>query len=309
MAAKIARRMKESRRLRLEQMLRELEIKRESVARRNEEGSSASKKNGPAAARAENSPDPPPRASSPKPARIDSTAPSLAARGRSADTEIVAEVYDRRRSRINDIRRSQRVCKHSRMSGRNRTAGQFRRPPKRLLADNRRRCRGANRKTRTNQEAVTRRRDTGRIHFMAAIGVEGSRNLLTLYTTAQTPLATGLYSCSQSGRKTGGSTMTLTLPGLIVLIVIAAMCGAVGKALGGGARGGLIVSIALGFIGALIGPWVAHQLKLSEPIVLRISGESCPIISWRFFTSCPGGGGAGAGTEWVRPCPLLCEAF
>ena len=72
--------------------------------------------------------------------------------------------------------------------------------------------------------------------------------------------------------------MTLTLPGLIVLIVIAAICGAVGKALGGGARGGLIVSIALGFIGALIGPWVAHQLKLSEPIVLRVSGESFPII-------------------------------
>ena len=46
--------------------------------------------------------------------------------------------------------------------------------------------------------------------------------------------------------------MTLTLPGLIVLIVIAAICGAVGKALGGGARGGLIASIALGFIGALL---------------------------------------------------------
>ena len=42
--------------------------------------------------------------------------------------------------------------------------------------------------------------------------------------------------------------MTFTLPGLIVLIVIAAICGAVGKALGGGARGGFITSIALGFI-------------------------------------------------------------
>ena len=72
--------------------------------------------------------------------------------------------------------------------------------------------------------------------------------------------------------------MTLTLPGLIVLIVIAAICGAVGKALGGGARGGLVASIALGFIGALIGPWVAHQLKLSEPLVLRMSGESFPIV-------------------------------
>ena len=72
--------------------------------------------------------------------------------------------------------------------------------------------------------------------------------------------------------------MTLTLPGLIVLIVIAAICGAVGKALAGGARGGLIVSIALGFIGALLGPWVARQLGLSEPFVLRMSGQSFPIV-------------------------------
>ena len=72
--------------------------------------------------------------------------------------------------------------------------------------------------------------------------------------------------------------MTLTLPGLIVLIVIAAICGAVGKALGGGSQGGLIFSIALGFIGALLGPWVAHQFGLSEPFVLRMSGQSFPIL-------------------------------
>ena len=72
--------------------------------------------------------------------------------------------------------------------------------------------------------------------------------------------------------------MTLTLPGLLVLIVIAAICGAVGKALAGGAPGGLIGSIALGFIGALLGPWVARQLGLGEPFVLRISGETFPIL-------------------------------
>ncbi len=72
--------------------------------------------------------------------------------------------------------------------------------------------------------------------------------------------------------------MTLTLPGLIVLIIIAAICGAVGKALAGGTQGGLITSIALGFIGALLGPWVAHQLKLSEPFVLHLSGQSFPIL-------------------------------
>jgi uncharacterized membrane protein YeaQ/YmgE (transglycosylase-associated protein family) len=72
--------------------------------------------------------------------------------------------------------------------------------------------------------------------------------------------------------------MTFTLPGLIVLIVIAAICGAIGKALGGGSRGGLITSIALGFIGALVGPWIARQLNLAEPFVLRLSGQSFPIL-------------------------------
>jgi uncharacterized membrane protein YeaQ/YmgE (transglycosylase-associated protein family) len=72
--------------------------------------------------------------------------------------------------------------------------------------------------------------------------------------------------------------MTLTLTGLLVLVVIAAICGAVGKALAGGAQGGLIGSIALGFIGALLGPWVARQLHLAEPFVLRVNNESFPIV-------------------------------
>ena len=72
--------------------------------------------------------------------------------------------------------------------------------------------------------------------------------------------------------------MTLTLPALGVLIVIAAICGAVGKALAGGARGGLIVSTALGFIGALLGSALARYLHLAEPLMLTVSGERFPIL-------------------------------
>jgi uncharacterized membrane protein YeaQ/YmgE (transglycosylase-associated protein family) len=72
--------------------------------------------------------------------------------------------------------------------------------------------------------------------------------------------------------------MTFTLPGLIVLIVIAALCGALGKALAGGGGGGLITSIALGFIGAILGPWVAAQLHLAEPLVLQVGGQPFPIV-------------------------------
>jgi len=72
--------------------------------------------------------------------------------------------------------------------------------------------------------------------------------------------------------------MTMSLTGLVVLIIIAAVCGAVGKALAGGARGGLVVSIVLGFIGALLGPWVAGQLKLPEPLMVNISGHPFPVL-------------------------------
>jgi uncharacterized membrane protein YeaQ/YmgE (transglycosylase-associated protein family) len=72
--------------------------------------------------------------------------------------------------------------------------------------------------------------------------------------------------------------MVITLPGLLVLLVIAGLCGAIGSAIAGGTRGGLLVSIVLGFIGALVGPWIAHQLKLSEPWVVHVSGQSFPIL-------------------------------
>jgi len=72
--------------------------------------------------------------------------------------------------------------------------------------------------------------------------------------------------------------MTMTLPTLILLIVIAAVCGAVGKAIAGSARGGLIVSTVLGFVGALIGPAVARALKLPEPFMVVIGGHPFPVL-------------------------------
>jgi uncharacterized membrane protein YeaQ/YmgE (transglycosylase-associated protein family) len=72
--------------------------------------------------------------------------------------------------------------------------------------------------------------------------------------------------------------MTITLPGLIFLVVIAAICGAVGRAIAGEIRGGLIVSIAVGFVGALLGPWLAVKMKLTEPLMIHIGGQSFPVL-------------------------------
>ena len=72
--------------------------------------------------------------------------------------------------------------------------------------------------------------------------------------------------------------MSISIPALLILIVIAAICGAIGKAIAGSSRGGLIVSIVLGFIGALLGPWVAGLLKLPEPFMVTIGGHPFPVL-------------------------------
>jgi len=72
--------------------------------------------------------------------------------------------------------------------------------------------------------------------------------------------------------------MTMSLTSLLLLLVIAAVCGALGKAIAGSVRGGLIVSIVLGFIGALLGPWVARALKLPEPFMVTIGGQPFPVL-------------------------------
>jgi uncharacterized membrane protein YeaQ/YmgE (transglycosylase-associated protein family) len=72
--------------------------------------------------------------------------------------------------------------------------------------------------------------------------------------------------------------MTFTLPGLVVLIVVAAIGGAVGKGLAGGGPGGLSPSTAFGFVGALLGPWAAQHFHLSDPFVLRVGGQPFPLL-------------------------------
>ena len=70
----------------------------------------------------------------------------------------------------------------------------------------------------------------------------------------------------------------MTLMSLLVLLLIAAVCGGIGRAIAGGTSGGCLVSIALGFIGALIGSAIARRLSLPEPFLIRVGGEPFPIL-------------------------------
>lgn len=76
----------------------------------------------------------------------------------------------------------------------------------------------------------------------------------------------------------------MTLIDLLILLLVAGVCGALGQAISGYSRGGCLVSIALGFIGALVGVWLSRQLGLPELIVLPIGGKSFPVV-WSIIGS------------------------
>lgn len=76
----------------------------------------------------------------------------------------------------------------------------------------------------------------------------------------------------------------MTILDLIVLLIIAGICGALGQAISGFSRGGCMVSIALGFVGALLGMWLARQLGLPELFAIQIGTTSFPIV-WSIIGS------------------------
>jgi uncharacterized membrane protein YeaQ/YmgE (transglycosylase-associated protein family) len=70
----------------------------------------------------------------------------------------------------------------------------------------------------------------------------------------------------------------VTVLSFILLLVVAGICGAVGQAIAGFTRGGCLASIALGFIGALLGMWLSRALGLGELFAVNIGGQTFPII-------------------------------
>jgi uncharacterized membrane protein YeaQ/YmgE (transglycosylase-associated protein family) len=76
----------------------------------------------------------------------------------------------------------------------------------------------------------------------------------------------------------------MTILDLVVLFLIAGVCGALGQAISGYSRGGCLVSIALGFVGAVLGMWLARKLGLPELFAVQIGTTSFPII-WSIIGS------------------------
>ncbi|MDX1586050.1 MAG: GlsB/YeaQ/YmgE family stress response membrane protein [Balneolaceae bacterium] len=76
----------------------------------------------------------------------------------------------------------------------------------------------------------------------------------------------------------------MSFSGLLILMLIAAICGGIGQSISGYSMGGCLISIVVGFVGAFIGKWLATELGLTYLLPVNIDGETFPII-WSIIGS------------------------
>ena len=70
----------------------------------------------------------------------------------------------------------------------------------------------------------------------------------------------------------------------LFLLLVAAICGAIGQSLAGYSLGGCLVSIVVGFVGAWLGPLIAKELNLPMFYTINIQGNEFPIV-WSIIGS------------------------
>jgi len=65
---------------------------------------------------------------------------------------------------------------------------------------------------------------------------------------------------------------------IVILLVIAGLTGSIARSLVGFDKGGCLLSVAVGFIGALIGTWLARELNFPDIYSFEIRGITYPIV-------------------------------
>jgi uncharacterized membrane protein YeaQ/YmgE (transglycosylase-associated protein family) len=75
-----------------------------------------------------------------------------------------------------------------------------------------------------------------------------------------------------------------TLIEVLVWLVVAAICGAIGAAIVGYSPGGLLASIGVGLLGAFIGDWVGRALQLPSLLVFSFGGVTIELL-WTILGS------------------------
>ncbi|MBN1883719.1 MAG: hypothetical protein JW885_16270 [Deltaproteobacteria bacterium] len=65
---------------------------------------------------------------------------------------------------------------------------------------------------------------------------------------------------------------------ILLLILIAAVCGSLGMAISGFRRGGCLISVVMGFIGAMVGTYLSGLVGLPDILTIKVGGANFPVI-------------------------------
>jgi uncharacterized membrane protein YeaQ/YmgE (transglycosylase-associated protein family) len=70
----------------------------------------------------------------------------------------------------------------------------------------------------------------------------------------------------------------MTIMDFVLLLAVAGLIGLLGQVVAGYSLGGCLVSIVVGFIGAVVGLWLARSLGLPEFLTVEVGGKAFPVI-------------------------------
>ena len=70
----------------------------------------------------------------------------------------------------------------------------------------------------------------------------------------------------------------MTFTTLCALLIVSGLCGSIGAGLAGHKNTGCLGSIALGFVGAYLGMWLARHLHLPEIFSVPVGHEIFPVV-------------------------------
>lgn len=70
----------------------------------------------------------------------------------------------------------------------------------------------------------------------------------------------------------------MTIADLLLFLLVAGVIGALGQAVAGYSMGGCLVSILLGYAGALLGALIARSLGLPELVNLQVGSTAFPLV-------------------------------
>jgi uncharacterized membrane protein YeaQ/YmgE (transglycosylase-associated protein family) len=70
----------------------------------------------------------------------------------------------------------------------------------------------------------------------------------------------------------------------VVLLIVAALCSIAGQIVAGYSIGGCVTATLVGFVGAVIGTWIASIVSLPELFAINVAGRAFP-VAWSLIGS------------------------